>query len=223
MKVFQIGFNKCGTSSIYYRLDALGFSATHLKTHDGRYIASIMQENLYHGQHILTGLEAYDAFTDIEDVREDAFVEGYKFYPQILRQVDDARFILNIRDRERWVRSRLEHNNGAYAAALLKLSGLPTLDALAESWRQDWNCHLEQVSATIPADRLLVHDIETDDPADIDRFLNRRLVRSVSKVPENFTRSKVSRLLSRLTPRIVKDALPKELSRSAHYLLRRRR
>jgi hypothetical protein len=223
MKVFQIGFNKCGTSSIYFRLDALGFSATHIKTRDGRYIASVMQDNLDGGRHILTGLETYDAFTDLEDVREDRFVEGYKFYPHMLEQVPDARFILNVRDRERWIRSRLDHNEGAYAAALLKLSRLPSLDALAESWREDWDRHVQQVKATIPAARLLVHDIETDDPADIDRFLDRSLVRPVADVPQNFTRSKISKTLSRLTPRVVKDALPKELNRSVHYLLRRRR
>ena len=223
MKVFQIGFNKCGTSSIYSRLEALGFLATHIKTRDGRYIASVMQDNLDLRQHILTGLEPYDAFTDLEDVREDAFIEGYKFYPHIIEQVPDAWFILNLRDRERWVRSRLDHNDGAYAAALLKLSGLPSLEALAEDWRQDWESHAKQVKATIPAERLLVYDIEVDNPTNIDRFLGRDLVKPISEVPQNFTRSKMSKTLSRLTPKIFKDALPKELNRAVHHFLRKRR
>lgn len=223
MKVFQIGFNKCGTMSIWRRLEALGFSATHLSTPEGLNLALTMQANLEKGQPILTGLEAYDAFTDIEAQREDRFVEGYKFYPQILEQVPDAWFILNLRDRERWIKSRLDHNDGGYAAALLRLAGLPTLEALADQWRQDWDDHIKKVQAAIPAERLLVHNIETDDPADIDRFLNRRLVKPLSKVPENFTRSQLSKTLSRLTPSAIKKALPKEFNKSLHYLLRKRR
>ncbi len=182
-----------------------------------------MKDNLDCGRHILTELEEYDAFTDLEHLREDVFVEGYKLYPQIFQQVDDAWFILNIRDRERWIRSRLDHNDGTYAAALLRLSGEPSLDTLAESWRQDWTCHIEQVKATISPDRLLVYDIETDDPATIDEFLGRSLVKPISNLPQNFTRSKLSRLQSHLTPKVVKNVLPTELSRSIHYRLRKRR
>jgi hypothetical protein len=222
MKVFQIGFNKCGTSPIWKRLDALGFSATHLKTHDERNLALTLQANLQTGQPILTGLEDYDAFTDIEAQREDRFVEGYKFYPQILEQVPDAWFILNLRDRERWVKSRLDHNGGRYDAALLRLLGVSTLEALADQWRQDWDDHIEKVQAAIPAERLLVHNIETDDPTDIDRFLNRGLVKPLSTVPQNFTRSRLSKTLSRLVPSAIKRSLPKELNRSLHYFLRKR-
>lgn len=223
MKVFQIGFNKCGTSSIWQRLDALGFSATHLNTPDGQNLALTMQANLTAGQPILLGLEDYDAFTDIEAQRDEIFLEGYKFYPHLLQQVTDPLFILNLRDRERWVASRLDHNDGAYAKALLRLSGLPSLEALADHWRHDWDDHIAKVQATIPADRLLVHNIETDDPADIDRFVNRSLVKPMAKAPQNFTRSRLSRTLSRIMPKALKNALPKEINRSFHYLFRKRR
>ncbi|MBW4985709.1 hypothetical protein KZZ07_24510 [Mameliella sp. CS4] len=223
MKVFQIGFNKCGTSTIHFRLDALGFSAAHLKTADRRYLATVMQDNLEAGRYILAGLEDYDAFSDIEDVREDAFVEGYKFFPQILEQVQDARFILNLRDRERWIASRLDHNDGTYAEALRRLAGLPDLQALADRWRADWDAHVAAVMETIPAGQLLVYNLETDDPSVIDRFLGRTLVKRQGQAPQNFTRSSFSKTLSRLVPKAVKDALPKELNRSFHYLLRKRR
>ncbi len=222
MKVFQIGFNRCGTTSIWRRLEALGFSAIHLNTNDGQNIALTMQANLADEKPILTGLEAYDAFTDIEAQREDRFVEGYKFYPQILEQVPDAWFILNVRDRERWIGSRLDHIDGSYAQVLLKLSGLPSLESLADRWRHDWEHHIAAVQATIPTDRLLVLNIETDDLAEIDRFLDRRLVKPLSPVPHNFTRSRISRILSSIVPQTIKRALPKEVKQAFHHLLRKR-
>ena len=46
MKVFQIGFNKCGTSSIWDRLNSVGLRTCHLRTDDGRYVACVMRESL---------------------------------------------------------------------------------------------------------------------------------------------------------------------------------
>ena len=213
MKVFQIGFNKCATSSIWMRLDALGFTASHLKTNNGIYVASVMIENLHAGRHILDGLDDYDAFT---------FVEGYKLYPQILEQVPDAVFILNVRDRESWIKSRMAHNDGTYAAALMRIAGAASLDELADQWRADWDAHVAAVQATIPADKLMVLNVDRQNVAEIDDFLGRKPIKYISNTPQNFTRSGFSKTLSRLTPKWVKAALPKELNRAFHYLLRRR-
>lgn len=223
MKVFQIGFNKCGTTSIHFRLIALGFSSVHRTTPDWQYVAEIMSNNLKHGYHILHGLDDYDAFTDIEYLHGNGFIEGYKYFSEIARQVPDAWFILNIRDRERWIASRLDHNNGKYAAGLLKLSGLPSLEALVESWRFDWDTHIGEVRRVVPAERLLILDIENEKMSKIDEFLGRSLVMEPLSIHGNFTRSALSRKIAKIFPAKVKKNLPKNWRVGFNYVLRKRR
>lgn len=222
MKVFQIGFNRCGTTSIFHRLNALGFRAVHMRTPERRNLARVMHDNLAQARHILTELEHYDAFTDMGHLTQDRHLEGYKLFPEIMAQVPDSVFILNVRNVDDWIRSRMDHNDGDYAQAMLRVRGLPTLQDLAEAWRQDWAAHVAAVHARIPPERLLVLDIDTDDLSAIDRFTGRTPVAPVSDVPHNFKRSGLSRLLSRIVPRPIKALLPRELNRRFHYLIRRR-
>jgi len=224
MRVFQIGFNKCGTSSIWKRLQELGLRSCHLRTEDRRNVTLVMQSNLAEGRNILSGLEEYDGFTDLEYQSEDTFVEGYRLFREIKAQVPDSRFILNLRDRQKWIASRLDHNDGAYAAALMKVHGLQDKAQLTRKWEHDWDTHVAEVTDFfLGEDCLLVFDIEKDDISVIDAFLGLKLTRPAMRVPHNFTRSRFSIWISRVTPAALKDLMPKEFNRTVHYMLRKRR
>ena len=113
MKIFQIGFNKCGTSTIHRYLRANGVKCVHWD--DGR-LAQRMFANLANGDNLMAGYEGFDAFTDMEYIDQvGTLLEGYKLFPYLAAQYPDAVFILNTRDREAWIRSRLAWR-GDYAA-----------------------------------------------------------------------------------------------------------
>ena len=82
-KIFAIGFNKTGTSSLYFLFNILGIKSTHDCSN----------------RQVLTIIDEYDAFTDGEHTN---FVEYYNKYP-------DSLFILNTRPMKNWLISRYKH------------------------------------------------------------------------------------------------------------------
>ncbi len=122
-------------------------------------------------------------------------------FPAMLEQHPDARFILNVRDREKWIGSRArwatypteityseEHVRALNAMrdcpepnecrAIVglaerdrRLLGLGSVEEVLEYWRDEWDSHIQRVSREIPPGQLLVFDIERDDPAALCEFL----------------------------------------------------
>ena len=89
MKIFCIGFNKTGTSSLH-----------ELFVHNG--LKSKHNIRWPHYSHITAGklyFTLYDAYSDGE---RSNFVRLHKWFP-------DAFFIFNDRDEQKWIRSRLHH------------------------------------------------------------------------------------------------------------------
>ena len=93
-KFFQIGFHRCGTTSIHKFFEANGIPSVHF---DRGRLATTMFDNLAQGRYILSGYESYSAFSDMELLTLDRYLEAYKLYRPIMVQVPDAKFILNVR------------------------------------------------------------------------------------------------------------------------------
>ena len=62
IKIFQIGFNKCGTRTIHRYLARNGVRSLHW---DAGRLAKRMYANLAEGRELLAGYEEFDAFTDM--------------------------------------------------------------------------------------------------------------------------------------------------------------
>lgn len=142
MKIFQIGFNRCGTRSIHGFLAANGMRGVHWE--NGR-VARRMFVNLSEGRPLLAGLEQFDVFTDMEMLTRDVFLEAYKLFPILLAQHPDAVFILNTREREAWIRSRMGHAGGSYLERFKAYLGGASQAAVADAWRADWERHHKRV------------------------------------------------------------------------------
>jgi hypothetical protein len=167
MKIFQIGFNRCGTRTIHEYFRANGVASVHWNS--GR-LATRMFKNLADGHTLLAGYESYDAFTDMEFLDGKRYLAGYKLFAELAQQYPDAVFILNTRDREAWIRSRLAHRNGEYAARFKSCLGIDSDERLADAWRADWDEHHERVVRYFAsaAHRFLLCRIETDLPHVLD-------------------------------------------------------
>jgi sulfotransferase family protein len=85
---------------------------------------------------LLAGYEEFDAFTDMECLDEfgTTCLEGYKLYPHLPAQYPNAVFILNTRNREDWIRSRLVHGKKiSYAKRAMAFYGAASID----NWPND--------------------------------------------------------------------------------------
>lgn len=216
-KYFQIGFNKCGTSSI-----ARFFSHNGIRCVDwdrGR-LARRMKENLNSGRNILDGYSHYDAFTDMESVTNREVVEGYKYFPQILDQIPHSMFILNTRDVDRWIRSRLNH--GPYAANYMTALNIENLSELVAYWREEWDAHHKAVIKHIPPERLLVFNIEADDPSQLCKFVGLESRAAKHFRVHNITLSRFGRVIEKLTPDWLKAVMPASVKVVVRKVLRKR-
>jgi hypothetical protein len=133
----------------------------------GRLAARIFR-NFANGDALLRGYEAFEAFTDMEFLDETGrcYLEAYKLFPYFAIQYPDAVFILNTRDREDWIRSRLAHGARPYVARHMIYYDVATEDELTEIWRDEWERHHRRVIEFFShrPNRFFICGIETDLP-----------------------------------------------------------
>jgi len=164
IKVFQVGYNKCGTSSMYQFFKQNDYSAIH---HKGKTDGTIV-DNLSKGNNFLDGLDMYDIFTDSDYItREFALLEH--LYPT-------AKFIYNVRPLDAWIKSRVNHGMG-------KRPGLPwfkkryniqnnkQLESFCWSEFKLHNDRINNHFVGVKAKKLLTFDIERDNVKKLIDFL----------------------------------------------------
>lgn len=221
--IFQIGFQRCGTTAIAAFLNRCGIDCVH---HDQGRLARRMRENLASGAPPLAGYdERYRAFANMNWTAPDDFYDGFKEHAA-LRRAYGGRFILNTRPVEHWVRSVMSHKalrlgrSGA-AAHYRHRFGTADPEGVAERWRADWEAHHKRVRAEIPADELLVFDIESDPPEALCDFVGVPCDRARHWGRENATMNGLGRLVARAVPVAVKRRVPEALKRPVKNLLAR--
>lgn len=103
-KIFCVGLNKTGTSSLHQAFTMLDIKSVHYKGVEKTDIKEIIQTNYLAGNNILKGIEHYEAYSDwdLGPSTIDIVKEFDKQYP-------NSKFILNIRDMEGWLDSREKH------------------------------------------------------------------------------------------------------------------
>jgi len=184
MRVFQIGFNKCGTTALFRMFLRSGVKPIHS---GGRYWRrrnhpAIAGRNPQVEIHInieadlpaLTGLEDFQAFFDMEYVLDMNMppVENFRRYRVFAEQYPTAKFILNTRNKSDWLRSRARHNDGGYVQRAMDRTGLDH-DGVLDMWSEDFDSHhaaVRRYFADKPG-RLLDFDIDHDGSEKLVDFL----------------------------------------------------
>lgn len=171
--IFQIGFNKCGTTSLHKFFIDSGIAALHWR--EGR-LAKRMAARIDAGQDPVRDFPSTIAFTDIVGGGPSERIEPYKRFEYLHHWHPEALFILNTRDREKWVASRTSHEYqgkrliAAYAAYL----GISETE-VQDFWRAEWDVHLTLVRAYFrEKPNFLEFNIEADDPQKLITFVARR-------------------------------------------------
>lgn len=152
-RVVAVGFNKCGTRSLAQLFARAGHPVVHQKLparFPSRYwttrkIGRLMRMNVEAGRAVFDGAENYVFYGDLIDSCDRESFDGNTLYARILADYPDTILLLNWRDREDWIRSRLRHGHGEFAAREQRLRGLKNLDELTEVWRREWDDHLQAV------------------------------------------------------------------------------
>lgn len=200
-RVFQIGFNRCGTTSLLYFFRNNGYAAVHRRA--GRLaragtLAVGMELARREGKPLLSYAGRFDLYSDMEkiNVARDVVkplaprvfkrlrrhlapgekplpIFAFMYFAELDAQYPGSRFILNTRDVDRWVASRLRFNEGKYRSCHHGDRAHASDEELGDCWRKEWRKHHEAVQAHF-SDRpeaLLVFNIEQDGPDKLIDFL----------------------------------------------------
>ena len=175
--IFCIGFNRCCTSSLASYFRRQGIPSVHWK--DGQ-ISKTIRSNAETGQSILTGLEEWKAFFDIDhfDQREPfGYFKSYRYYFRALaEQYPQSLFIFNYRPVNCWIKSLFHHHierhqieidrlfeksNRILTLEYMQYVGKKTVYELVEALRQEYRDHVNEVASYfINKNRLVVFDLE---------------------------------------------------------------
>ena len=195
MKIFQIGFNKCGTASLYHFFKDNGFKSVHWRWGDKnnyKYVALEMKRNYENNHPLLEGMEEFDFYSDMESHLDGFDNEGDDYFPcvhayidyfkEIDRQYPNSKFILNIRNVNNWIESRRKHvfsSGRTYLGSCMHHMKMTKKEVLA-LWENQWDTHINNVLEYFkhrPDDMLLFNIEEGDNGIRIKNFLSEDLNR----------------------------------------------
>lgn len=166
-RVVQIGFHKCGTRSLEQLFRGAGHRVVKYKLRHpfrrSRNAALLIRENLRAGRKVFAGMENYTFYADLIYQTERESFEPIRCFREIMRDYPDTILLLNVRRREDWIRSRLNHGHGEFARRVMRQRGITSTDVLTDTWRQEWDTHLAEVREFMAGrpDQLVEFDLDT--------------------------------------------------------------
>lgn len=167
MKVFQIGFNKCGTLSLTDFFSQNGYKSVHW---GGGKWNEFFVENQKNNKPLCEGADDIVFWSDIGFLQRQFQIFAEQ-YPQ-------SKFIYNIRSVDKWLDSRERQytkHPQAYDNAFNKTVGLDSSGLKRKDyWRAEWMYHkrvIEEYFVGDKASRLLTFNFETDTTQRIVDFL----------------------------------------------------
>lgn len=175
----QIGFNKCATLSLTRLFNRSGVKSLHCnwpgrrKDNTAPPYQLRIQRNLKNGKPAFAGLDQFSGFFDLELIRPQRHFENFKQFRTIAATYPNARFILNTRDKIKWLRSRARHTDGLYLAKYMALYD-ESEDLIFARWARDFDIHHAAVRDYFSdkPERLVEFNIDTDDISKVVKFFS---------------------------------------------------
>ena len=184
-RIFQIGFNRCGTTTIHRFFEDNGLRS--IQWARGSIAAGIEAARI-EGKPLLHYVDGYQIYCDMEFMREDHAgkyisrrpftklyanlgetridkpIYAFEYFRELDQQYPGSRFILNTRDIEKWIRSRMEFLHLDYYFCSHGDDVHDSHFELEKCWRNHWHTHLESVREYFSErpEKLLEFDIEKD-------------------------------------------------------------
>ena len=173
-KVFIIGPNKCGTSSLHHLFKKSGMKSVHHNYRKGRFIAQKIITNASLKRPLLHQIEEFDAYGDMNFANNRMAIEANIFFKELDKQYPGSKFILNTRPVENWILSRSKHKSrfGSYLGRYKEIFETEDDGVVFEAWQSWFQDQFTDITNYFrDRDNFLIFDIENDDPAKIAEFL----------------------------------------------------
>jgi hypothetical protein len=161
-KIFCIGFHKTGTTSISEALEFLGYKTIHgdprKADHVGDEGRTLLENHILKGDYNLPTFDLYDAFTDNP---------YFSIWDEIIKIYPDAKYILTVRDDEKWIKSCVNYYQGRRVRPMREWmfgenSDLSKNNESRMTWLNKYKAHNQRVIDHFAklGKELLIFDIE---------------------------------------------------------------
>jgi hypothetical protein len=170
-RIFQIGFHKCGTTTLFKLFQKNGIPSVH---YDSGFLADSIHNNHKKNKPLLDfNYRKKVFFSDMENIynKDCILYIPQKYFKDLDREYPNSKFILNIRDKDNWIKSRCKHDNGFYLKSISVILNKSESEVV-EMWKSEWDTHNLNVINYFkdrPND-LLIFNIEKDRPQKIYKF-----------------------------------------------------
>jgi hypothetical protein len=168
-RIFQIGLNRCGTTSLYELFKSSGIPSLHW---DSGRIARSFFSRMERKEDPFLDYPENVFFSDMMAIviAEKKILEAHKHFDYIFEFYPDSYYTLNTRSCENWLKSRWNHLETR--ERYRECTGLERA-GLMDLWRRDWHEHHAQVQDFFSrkGGKLAVFDIERDPAEKLARFV----------------------------------------------------
>jgi hypothetical protein len=168
-KVFIIGFNKTGTSSLHYYFKRNGYNSSHYM--EDSPLADTIIDNIRNNRKIFDNTTG-DIFSDITwnlGKEGKPQLDAHDIYKIADLQYPGSLFILNIRPVNNWIKSRKKH--GILLKDALNYSQYSEKD-IEDWWKHQYEFYIKDVQLHFKnTNKLLVFDIENDSIDKVNNFV----------------------------------------------------
>lgn len=168
-KCFQIGFNKCGTTSLHDMFKAAGLKSAHW---GGGHYASCIDFNVANKRALLDGINAPDCYTDIINYWNDSY-PLIKYFKILDKQYPSSIFIMNTRDIDKWVVSRKNFSGSILCTTAMHHFKVNSVEHVEQIWKAQYESHVQNVREYFQeSDRFCEFRIETEGEK-VEKFMER--------------------------------------------------
>jgi hypothetical protein len=119
-KIFIIGFNRCGTRTLHYFFKDNNLKSIHW---DNNNLVDVFENNIKSGNKLLENGKTINKKVNSDCNYSEAIVfsdmtkhiinkDAKDYYKRLDSDYPNSKFILNIRDVDKWIKSRKKHSNG---------------------------------------------------------------------------------------------------------------
>ena len=163
VKIFFIGFNRCGTNSFHQLMIRSGIRSVHWLSPQKENITDGIKARLGDLESLREYLSSWTAYSDLISASNTRFVEGNCFFPKLHDAFPQAYFVLNDRDVEAWLRSRVQHSNGTFLQRAMAYHAADK-EAVLDIWRHQHAEHTAKVLGHFAGNPRFIHFRIDSDP-----------------------------------------------------------
>jgi len=181
-KIFFIGFNKTATTAFHRFFLDNNYKSFHNKN-SKKNLALTIRNNLENKLPILHSINDAHCYSDLMYVDDNEYIEGHKYFKEIYNEYPNSYYVLQTRNLEDWIKSRICHIRPQSLLARTKSAKkMSCTNEVIEFWLEDIQNHIKEVKKFFyKNNKFLEYNIDNDNVTKLISFLKHDYILNETK------------------------------------------